>query len=63
MLRASALLITLMLAPASFAAEAVNPPRPAPVAVGQIGISIVVPPREEPADSKPEESEQASEEQ
>jgi len=49
-MKALVFLITVFLTSPVLSAEAVNPPRPAPVAIGQIGISIVVPPREEPTD-------------
>lgn len=51
-MRALVFLITVFLACPVWSAEAVNPTRPAPVAVGQIGISIVVPPRDEPTESE-----------
>jgi hypothetical protein len=44
------LLTSTVLTSPLWGAEAVNPPRPAPVAVGVIGISIVVPPRDSTSD-------------
>jgi hypothetical protein len=57
------LLTSTVLTSPLWGAEAVNPPRPAPVAVGMIGISIVVPPRDSAADQLERKNEAPDQEQ
>jgi hypothetical protein len=61
-MRAATILIATLLACPSWGAEAVNPPRPGPTSEGKIGISIVVPPRDQaPVDEEPAAPAQPSE--